>query len=182
MDTYVVNFIGGPGSGKTVNATLTFAQLKLLHCVAEYVNEYAKKLVWLGDFESLSNQYQVSLKQFRLLNVMNGKVKYIVTDACLLHGLYYNKNYENNVSNVKKTEEKIWECYNKFKNINIFLVRGSWPYEQEGRYQTEHLAKKIDSELENILIDNKLEYMRYDPDKNTISNILDYIKLKSKLG
>ncbi len=46
--TYIINFIGGPGIGKTTLSALIFAKLKLHEnkYVVELVQEYAKTLVW----------------------------------------------------------------------------------------------------------------------------------------
>lgn len=175
MKTFVVNIIGGPGSGKTSNAAFLYYKLKLKGRNVEYINEYAKKLVWLKDFETLNDQYLVSIKQFRLFKAMQDKVQFIVTDACLLHGIYYNRYYPDNVSNVDKTQKQILEWYSMFNNINIFLVRGSFPYEQAGRYQTEVEAKKIDSHMEDILIECGVKYMKYNPDEQPIDDVLKYI-------
>jgi hypothetical protein len=43
-------------------ATLVFAELKILGHCTEYAPEYAKKLVWLKDWETLNNQHHVSTK------------------------------------------------------------------------------------------------------------------------
>ena len=53
--TFVINFIGAPGTGKTTICSLVFAHLKIAGYVVEYVQEYAKKLVWEGQFEILNN-------------------------------------------------------------------------------------------------------------------------------
>ena len=176
MNTKVINLIAGPAVGKTLTAALTFGHLKLQGKNAEYVSEYAKKLVWLGDFENLNNQYYVSLKQYKLMKAMDGKIEYLVADCSLLQGLYYNKFYPDNTSNIEKTEKKIWELYNSFNNINIFLVRGDYPYEEAGRYQTEAEAKAIDAELEKILIDNKVKYAKFKSGPDSIPDILKYIE------
>ena len=180
MNTKVINLISGPACGKTLTAALIFAHLKLQGKNAEYVSEYAKKLVWLGDFENLNNQYYVSLKQFKLMKAMVGKIEYLVADCSLLQGLYYNKFYPDNTSNIEKTEKKIWDLYNSFeKNINIFLVRGDYPYEEAGRYQNEDEAKAIDAELEKILIDNNVQYAKFKSGFDSITEILEYINSQS---
>ena len=175
MKTSIINIIGGPGAGKTLWSAILFSQLKLKERLAEYVNEYAKKLVWLKDFETLNNQHLVSIKQMRLLKAMDGKVQFVVTDACLLHGVYYNKFNPDNVSNVEKTEKLILDWFNLFNNINIFLVRGSHQYEQAGRYQSETEAREIDAHMEDILIQNQVKYMRFNPDSQTIDDLLKYV-------
>lgn len=60
--TKVINFIAGPGAGKTTLACLFFAQLKLKGYVCEYISEFAKTLVWEENYELLNDQYYVSKK------------------------------------------------------------------------------------------------------------------------
>jgi len=127
--TLVINVIGGPGIGKTTISALLFANLKIKGYVCEYVQEYAKKLVWTKDFDTLNNQYSVSREQFRLLNQIDGHVDFLVTDGPLIHGIYYNKYNMDNTSNVDKTEKYILECISKFNNINIVLERVDRKYE-----------------------------------------------------
>lgn len=52
--TCVINIIGGPGLGKTTMAALIFANLKKKGFIVEYVQEYAKKLVWQKKFSKLN--------------------------------------------------------------------------------------------------------------------------------
>jgi pantothenate kinase-related protein Tda10 len=42
MNTWVVNFISGPGAGKSVMSASIFVQLKLAGYNTEYCQEYAK--------------------------------------------------------------------------------------------------------------------------------------------
>ena len=158
MKTYLINIIGGPGCGKSICATLLFAHLKMKGYIVEYAAEYAKTLIWQSKYEDLDNQYHVSRKQYELFKSMVGKVDFIVTDGTLLHGLYYNRYNKYNISNVEKTEKYIKKCYDEFNNINIFLERGDFEYENAGRQQTEEEAKVIDNVLREILDEFSINY------------------------
>lgn len=171
-DTYVINVIGGPGIGKTTISALLFANLKLAGFVCEYVQEYAKKLVWTKDFDTLNNQYWVSREQYRLLNEINGHVDFIVTDGPLIHGIYYNKYNKNNTSNVDKTEKYILESINRFKNINIVLERVDREYEVEGRIETKEQAQDIDLILRHILRVNGFTFHSFQANPNQIDKIV----------
>jgi adenylate kinase family enzyme len=173
--TFVINIIGAPGVGKTTISALLFAKLKLCGYVCEYVQEYAKKLVWMKDFDTLNNQYHVTKKQFELLQQINGHVDFIVTDGPLIHGIYYNKYNKDNISNIDKTEKYILDCFNKFNNINIVLDRINRKYETEGRIQTEDEAKDIDIVLKHLLKINLIKYKNYPAEENSIQNIIDFI-------
>ena len=173
--TFVINIIGAPGVGKTTISALLFAKLKLCGYVCEYVQEYAKKLVWMKDFDTLNNQYHVTKKQFELLQQINGHVDFIVTDGPLIHGIYYNKYNKDNISNIDKTEKYILDCFSKFNNINIVLDRISRKYETEGRIQSEDEAKDIDIVLKHLLKINSIKYTNYPAEENSIKEIIEFI-------
>ena len=175
--TFVVNFISGPSAGKTTLSALVFAQLKIRGYVAEYVQEFAKQLVWTKDYETLNNQHYVSQRQFKLLAQMEGLVDFVVTDGPLVHGLYYNLHNKDNTSNIDKTQELILTSHNHFRNINIFLKRGSFPYELQGRLQTEEEAKEIDIILKHIIKSHGIPYVSFpaDADPQNIERIVDHI-------
>ena len=174
--TYIINIIGGPGIGKTTMAALLFAKLKLKRYRVEYVQEYAKKLVWLKEYDILNDQYIVSTKQYRLLKAIIGEVQFIVTDGSLFHGIYYNRGNKDNTSDVRKTETKIMEYYKSFNNINILLIRGNYEYEQAGRYHTENEAKIIDVALKELLEEKQIDYIEFKAKENNIDPIISYIE------
>ena len=148
MKSKVINFISGAGVGKSLMSALTFAELKMQHLKAEYVQEYAKTLVWQKRFDELDNQYQVSMEQYKMIKAVDGAVDYIVCDSGLLIGLFYNRYHKTNVCNVQKTEEMLLRKMSEFENIYIFLERNpEFPFEIEGRMQDEDESKKIDTQF-----------------------------------
>ena len=179
--TYLINIISGPSAGKTVTCALLFAKLKIMGYVVEWVPEYAKSLVWTRNFELLNNQYYVTQTQFNFMKQMNGIVDFIITDGSILHGLYYNRHNKDNISNIEKTEKFILDSYKQFNNINIFLERGTFPYELQGRIQTEEEAKEIDVILKHLLIQSgiKFDCMKSDDSDDNLNNIIQFILKES---
>lgn len=175
--TYLINIISGPSCGKTTLCSLIFAKLKIKRYIVEYVQEYAKSLVWTENYELLNNQYYVSQTQFNLMKSMIGKVDFIITDGSLLHGLYYNRYNKNNISNVDKTEHFILNSYSKFNNINIFLERGDFPYEHQGRIHDEKEALLIDLFLKHMLEQSNINFLcvKSDASNENLELIINYI-------
>jgi len=175
MKTKVINIIGGPGVGKTVIGSMVFAKIKLRQRTAEFASEYAKELVWKGEFDLLNDQYMVSTEQYRKLRSMDGKVEYIITDGPLVHGLYYNTFYESNVSDKEKTERKILQYMDEFHNINILLTRGDYPYETAGRVQ-KTIEEAIDVDKKIVMLLNKyaVSYKTFLADEKNVDAIVEY--------
>ena len=173
--TYVINIIGGPGIGKTTISALLFANLKIKGYICEYVQEFAKKLVWLKDYDTLNNQFFVSKEQYTLLKQIDGQVDFLITDGPLIHGIYYNKYNKDNNSNTDKVEKFILESIHKFKNINIVLDRVERDYETEGRIQTEQESKDIDVILKHILRTNNFTFLSFRAEPEEIENITNEV-------
>lgn len=176
MKTKVINFVAGSGCGKSLMAALTFAELKMRHLKTEYVQEYAKTLVWKKQYEQLDNQYQVSTEQYRMIKAVDGAVDYIVCDSPLVVGMLYNRIHKTNVCNVQKTEEMLLRKMSEFDNIYIFLERNpEFPFEIEGRMQNEEESKKIDTQFKELLHELNLPYKSFLSSQQSIPGIIDYI-------
>lgn len=173
--TYIINFIGGPASGKSLMSAALYVELKKNNYVVEYVQEVAKKLVWTKNFRILNNQYTISELQYCAIKDIVGEVDFIIVDGPIIQGLYYNEYNPNNVSSKKKTKEAILKWYHEFNNINIFLERGNYKYETYGRYQTEQEAKEIDNILKKILDSNNIPYTIISSNLNKIPDIMVHV-------
>jgi hypothetical protein len=125
----------------------------------EWVPEVAKALVWQQDFEALRNQYAIALNQYRMLEVLDGQVQFLVTEGGLPQLLYYNAHYPDNVCDVNKTKQQILAWYRQFDNINIFAQRDlDRPYVRAGRLQDENRAREIDNEMRTLLSAEGIKY------------------------
>lgn len=176
MKTKVVNFVSGAGCGKSLMAALTFAELKMKHLKVEYVQEYAKTLVWQKRFDELNNQYYVSTKQYNMIKAVDKQVEYIVCDTSLLLGIYYNKANKMNICDTHKTNDMILNKLNEFDNIYILLKRNTdFPFEKEGRIQNEEEAVSSDIEFKKILDSLHIQYLEILSSKDSIKEIISYI-------
>ena len=120
------------------------------------------------------------MQQYKMIKSVDTQVDFAVCDSPLLLGLYYNKSFVTNVSNVEKTEAMIKNKINEFDNVYIFLERNpEYPFENEGRIHSEAESKIIDTELLSILDDLRVPYKRFISDKKNIPAILNYILNKN---
>lgn len=167
----VVNFLGGPGSGKSTFSSSVFSELKWRGINCEIVTEYAKDKVWEGAYNAIENQLHVlgrqSYRQYRL----NGKVDVILTDSPILISLLYAKYDRHATTEFKKVAIDEFKSYN---NVNFFINRNNH-YQPEGRMQTIEEAKIIDNSILEILDDNNIEYDTIPYGKNEIPSIVDKI-------
>jgi hypothetical protein len=151
-EALVVNFFAGPGARKSTLAAHVFAELKWNNINAELVTEYAKDKTWEESYNVLDDQLYVLGKQFHRLFRLKDKVSVIVTDSPLLLSINYNKLFDKDVFN-----PFVFEAFNKFNNLNYFVVRQN-KYNSAGRSQTLEQSKEIDSSVKNILEMNKTPF------------------------
>jgi hypothetical protein len=169
--TVVVNLFGGPGTGKSTTASGVFYHLKRDNRNVELVQEYAKDLTWEKAESKLEDQLYITAKQNRRMWRLRNKVDVIVTDSPLLLGIHYAApDYFPNYY-----EKLVWEVYNSYSNINIFLNRKK-PYNPVGRNQTEDQAKEIDCMIKAQLDQHNVPYTELDADEHAVENITKLIK------
>jgi adenylate kinase family enzyme len=168
--TKVINLFGPPGTGKSTTAADTFAKFKWHNKSCELIGEYAKQLVWEGRTKILSdNQVYVTAKQNLSVSRLIGKVEYILTDSPILLGLVYfdNKKHLELANLIKR-------LYSDYDNLNI-LLRRTKPYHKEGRYQTEEESNNLAGSIENLLIENQLDYITIDADEDAKNKIYNHV-------
>lgn len=166
INTTVINYFAGPGSGKSTTATGLFSRLKQEGYLAEYVSEYAKDVTWEGTGALLENQLHIFSEQFRRQWRLQGKVQYVITDSPLLLSSVYYQHYRNAPGqSVRYTEafgdalvKTIDEAYRGFNNINVFIYRDK-PYVKVGRSQEASEADAISDEVLRYIQDHGLPYI-----------------------
>ena len=142
--TKVMNIIGAPGSGKRTLAFGLMYHLKMKGVECELCHEWIKMKLYEGTSYPFHDQLYTYAKQNKLLNQVNGKVDYIITDSPSVQCVAY-----------VETEPKIYtqmalDYFNQYDNLNIFLER-THKYQPSGRNQTEEQAEIVGNKIKNML-------------------------------
>ena len=167
--TKVINIIGGPGCDKSLYSSAIVLKLHLRHKTVETIPEVAKNLVWQRDLDALRNQYGLALHQYRMIEVLDGQVQFLVTEGALPQLLYYNETYPDNVCDVEKTRKQILAWYKQFNNVNVLVQRDpDKKYVRSGRFQDEAQARQIDAEMRSLLTREGIKFTVLPPDHRAI--------------
>lgn len=146
----VINLYGGPGTGKSTTAAALFALMKRNGINVELVTEFAKDLVWTERNKELGDQIYIFGKMYHKLWRLRDKVDYVIIDSPLPLCAYYDQ------EGLLGFKELVFNMYNSFTNYNFRLKR-HFKYQEEGRYQTESEADKVDIDLIKLVEDNDVQ-------------------------
>ncbi len=168
----VINFWAGPGAGKSTTAAGLFFEMKKQGYEVELVTEYAKDMTWEERFNVLTDQLYVLAKQNRRIHRLKNKVDWVITDSPILMGLMYAPN--NYYETFKPFITEVW---NSYENVSFLLSR-DFDYNPIGRNQTYQEALQIDSQINEFLDTNNIDYhlVTNDPSVDRISYILSIVK------
>ena len=158
--TLIINFLGGPCSGKSTQAAGLYYRLKMRGFNCELITEKAKEFTWEDNQTALSHQLYVSGHQSYRQERVEGKVDIIITDSPIIIGLIYHK--KDKTDPTDSFRQLIVDKFKSKNNINIFLKRLK-DYTPVGRNQTEKEAKALDRKNKKVLKDNDIEFVEYDP-------------------
>lgn len=164
----VINLFGGPGCGKSTLAALLFAELKMLGFNCEMALEYAKDKVWEESYHTLDNQIYVFGKQHHRMFRLKENVDIIITDSPLVNSILYDS------TNNSMLRELVLFEFNKYQNYN-FLIERPNIYDTNGRMQSEEEAKKLDSQVEELLLKNNIQFGKIAYGHNGVKQIVDLI-------
>ena len=167
--TKVINIIGGPGCDKSLFSAAIILNLSLRHKTVELIPDYAKSLVWQKDFEALKNQYFIAQQQFRMLELLDGQLQFLVTECSLPQLLYYNEHFDENICDVAKTRLQIRQWYKQHNNVNVLVERGDKKYLTTGRFQDEEEARRIDRAMRATLVKEGIAHTLLKPDIESIN-------------
>jgi adenylate kinase family enzyme len=159
----VVNLYGGPGVGKSTLAATLYVELKRLGIDVEYVNEYAKELVYQNNATGLRDQILVFANQYHRLWTAAEHNKVVITDSPILLSTVYNPETS------QYFRALIIEMHNKFNNMNILLKRNPQTHTMVGRIHSLTESISIDNRIKNILEEEGMDYAEFDPISDNIS-------------
>jgi hypothetical protein len=167
--TKVINIIGGPGCDKSLFTSAIILYLSLHQKAVEQIPDFAKSLVWQKDYEALKNQYHIAQQQFRMIELLDGQVQYLVTECSLPQVLYYNEHYPDNICDRGKTRQQVLDWYKQHNNVNVLVERGDRKYIHTGRFQDEAQAREVDQGLRQTLRREGLPFTALPPEIEAIN-------------
>ena len=161
----VINFYGGPGSGKSTAAAGLFYNMKIAGYNVELTDEFAKECVWEGNIPMLQDQLWVLGHQHRKILRLSDKVDYIINDSpVFLSPIYRGRYGESLYSDI--IDKMALECYNLYEtNINFMLGRQG-DFEQKGRAQDLEESLEIDAAIVNQFETLDIQYIKLQSEDN----------------
>ncbi len=179
--TKVINFYGGPGSGKSTKAAGLYYKMNMAGYSVELNNEFAKECVWEDNVPMLKDQLFMLAHQHRKILRLVGKVDYVITDSPVLLSGIYRELYDGPMYS-DLIDQLALECYNKYDNVNFMLDRPNF-FKQTGRAQNEEGSIDIDNAILQQFKDLKLPFFHLkDLTDNAVDVAFDYIQDRSRRG
>lgn len=163
----LVNFFGGPSTGKSDCARILCSLLNRRKITSEYASEYAKKLTWKEDYVTRSNQVLVTATQFDEILTLYGKVRVVVTDSPVIIGIAFP-----GPCCTPTWEAHVKELHDHFKSLNIFLERNPDHYQSEGRTQALEECLEADRKLMDFLDHWQIDYVKVPVGEETVERVL----------
>lgn len=142
--TKVINIFGAPGSGKSTLAFGLMYTLKMKGIESELCHEWIKMKLYEGTTYPFHDQLYTYAKQNKLLNQVNGKVDFIITDSPSVQCVAYVEKEPDVFSKMAL------DYFNQYDNLNYFIER-THPYQPSGRNQTEEQAAAVGDKIRNML-------------------------------
>ncbi len=158
-EVIVINAFAGPGAGKTVSCMDICSELKKRGYNAEYVQEYAKELVYDKNYELLdgseANQFKILKEQLHRMDRLYEETDFIVTDSPILLNAIYNNEPS------KEYLDMIDELYTHYNNFSYFVQRDASHFQKEGRIHNLQESQQKDEEIKSMLSDHGIYYGTY---------------------
>ena len=145
----VINFLGGPGRGKSTAAYSLIGALKRGGYKAELLTEYSKWPAYKEDQHELTDQLYLMVQHNHRLGILEKLVDIVVTDTSLINCVGYSFKHRTLALNLYASHEN---------NINILVPRKG-KYMQYGRSQTIDEAIALDDTIMKVVHENKIPYV-----------------------
>lgn len=176
MKTVVVNLFGGPGVGKSTLGAELFVRFKQCGVSCEMIQEYVKGWAWEGRKVGPLDQVYILAKQLKMESRLYGKVDLIITDSPLLMSPIYERFYQNTGASEPMAMTILKTAVDfGVEHVNFFLGR-HFAYTQDGRYEDEAMAKKVDTWIRTFLDFHRLPYRAIEQEENAINVIAGVVK------
>lgn len=169
-NSLVVNFLGGPGSGKSSMCYGVTASLKWKGINAEMAAEFAKDLTWEERSKTFEDQLYIFGKQYHRIFRLLGQVDVVLTDSPILLTPLYDANNREYLKQLVLAENRNMWTY------NVFIKRVK-PFQQKGRIHNEKEARLIDRKVLDFLDDNDLCFEVFDGDESNVPLVTNKITL-----
>lgn len=174
-NTKIINLFGAAGSGKSTQAYGIAYKLKLANLSAEYIHEYVKNKVFLGDHNILMKQNYIFEKQRFYQNVALGQTDYIICDSPVVLSAFYGKKY-NNPHISEEWLTYVWSEFNKQSNINFFITRNpNVQFEESGRMQKSEESLQDQSDMRLWLNEHNINYTEIQSSDIAVSKMIEKI-------
>lgn len=175
----IINFFGGPGIGKSTQASGLFTEMKKHHMSVEYTYEFPKEVAWEGNVSQLKDQFFITANQHRNISRLYGKVDYIIVDSPIILGCFYENRYGSDYPSsyygMSGLSNFLWTLFKQYNNINILLKRNDETYDTNGRLQDLQEAIEIDEDIKQTLDVNNIHYSEFSVNNDTPSSIFRYL-------
>lgn len=171
----VLNLFGGPSSTKSTTAHGVMYELKAMKFSCEFVGEFAKDMVWDGNYEAMaSDQIYIFGEQNHRLNRLIGKVDWAITDTSIVLGCIYADAINPLTAHLN---EFILETFRTYRNLNYFIERPPG-FEAVGRVENLEESIAIDNRTKDFLDDNHIPYKCLPAGRDAVSSIVSDIYSK----
>ena len=142
----VVNFFGGPGTGKTTAAARLFVELKLRNVDCEMHDEQARQCIQQGQIGALDVQpYLFGLQLYKLRTTAKN-TDVVIMDSPLMLNPIYDK------AKSSALRALVLEEHRRFRNLNLFCARPTnAPHSMVGRVHDLQESIVLDERIKALL-------------------------------
>ncbi len=151
----IVNFLGGPGAGKTTAAADLFCELKKHHVDAQLVGEFAQECILSGNELALRDQVYVFGNTYHRMWSAHQTVPVTVVDSPILLSCIYQTDMPDSFNDL------VIEMHNRLDNLNVLLdVREEHPtHSMVGRVHSLSESLGIDTQIKRFLEEHGVPYV-----------------------